>query len=200
MADNTPSWPSAFWSVLGIALNTMLQPSGNILGFDSKYDFALRCSPVVCGGSAVDSIVRLVLYSLETGSFRTGLDRWVALRFEGNEADSSFLSMRKNNTYILIAFVVGAYCLIIKILATRGIPGTQTACTLYPASFCVDEIIIMIAPKNSDESQVETEDKTCKILILFAQAAFHSSCKVGSVWAWCLRLKGCCPYSLFHPH
>ncbi|KAK4550200.1 hypothetical protein LTR36_003167 [Oleoguttula mirabilis] len=118
------SWQSVCWAIIPIALNSMTQPSGRILGYPTSYNFALRCSPIVCAVSGLDSIVRVVAYTVMEGSVSKGVKRHTTVRFDDrqNDDDGSFNSLRENTMFRTLLFVLGAVPQLVKIYATRGIP------------------------------------------------------------------------------
>ena len=141
------SWQSCFWAIVPIALNTMCQPSGRILGYASKYNFALRCSPLVCAASAVDTVLRTIVFWIQQRSFKSGLQKLKDFRFKDSTAsdEGSFASLRKNQAFRLILVLPGALPQIVKLYACKGIPWTQACCTAYLASYIVDEITVWLA-------------------------------------------------------
>ncbi|KAK5124112.1 hypothetical protein LTR85_001815 [Meristemomyces frigidus] len=149
MAANTDtmSWQSLFWAIVPIALNAMSQPSGRILGHPSTMNFTLRCSPVLCAASAIDSIVRVIAYTISEGSFPDGVKLFTAVRFSDrrNDDDGSFNSMRKNTLFRTLLFVLGVVPQLVKIYATRGIPWTLAWCTAFLATYVVDQVIVLFA-------------------------------------------------------
>ena len=149
MDNSEISWPSVFWAVIAVALNAMSQPSGKTLGFPSKYSPALRCSPLLCGAHTVHTVLQLGHYSFDARSFQKALAKWVTQRFDGKDPNSSILNALNYaaHVYIIILFLVGAFLQAIKIFAAGGIAGTQIICSLYFASFCVDEILALSATK-----------------------------------------------------
>lgn len=76
------SWPSACWAMLALALNTMAQPSGRVLGFPQHFSFVFRSSPLIC---LIDTIVTLfdIIYGVvEHRSIISGVRLTVRDRFE----------------------------------------------------------------------------------------------------------------------
>jgi hypothetical protein len=63
MEPREVSWQNAFWSLPPLAINTMMQPSGRVCGFDSSLRTYLRSSPIVCVFDAVFIIIRFITYS-----------------------------------------------------------------------------------------------------------------------------------------
>ena len=144
---NVLSWSAVFWAIVPIALNSMSQPSGRILGYQSSYNFVLRCSPVVCAFSAVDTIVRLIAFTIIESSTSRGLARFIILRFEDTHdaEDGSFMSLRKNKHFRAILFFLGAVPQFVKLCACKGIPWTQAWSVAFLMSFCVDELVTFAA-------------------------------------------------------
>jgi hypothetical protein len=61
-SSNEISWQSALWSILPLAANTMVQPSGWICGFDPSLRTYLRSSPIVCAFDTFTILVRFLIY------------------------------------------------------------------------------------------------------------------------------------------
>jgi len=62
MASSEITWQTAYWSLPPLALNTMMQPSGRVCGFDPALRTYLRSSPIVCIGDTTCIIVRFTIY------------------------------------------------------------------------------------------------------------------------------------------
>lgn len=179
------TWQSVFWAVVPIALNSMSQPSGRILGYPSTYNFALRCSPIVCALSGIDSIVRLIAYTIAEGGLSEGTRRFVAVRFEDRQHndDGSFDSLRKNTTFRILLFVLGAVPQLVKVYATRGIPWTQAWCMAFLASFAVDEAFLLVArlqgiqalPVPTPQTQTHYRVRLLPIYELYARLVLWAS-------------------------
>lgn len=143
---NTLSWPSAFWALVGIAANTMTQPSGMIVGCPSRLNLALRSSPIVCIANALGSLVVLGLAARAT-TLGHALQAIKKSRFADVDVDAgnnSFKDFRSNVFVRIIMFGIGL-TQIIKLYATSGIPWVQFSASAYLASYLVDEVILLAA-------------------------------------------------------
>lgn len=141
---NTLTWQSIFWAVVPIALNTMNQQTGRIMGYPSSYNFVLRCSPIVCGASVIDSCIRTISYVYEERSISNGMLRFRNWRFQDRQGqdDGSFNSLRHNRVFRALLFFLGAVPQAIKLCATGGIPWTQAWITIYLAAYLLDEVLM----------------------------------------------------------
>ena len=159
-SNNTLSWQSVFWAVVPIALNSMSQPSGRILGYPRTYNFALRCSPVVCAASALDSLAQLAVFTIRERSLSTALQKSIDRRFEDThgDEDGSFQSLRENTIFRIVLFLFGAVPQLIKVYASSGVPWTQTLGTAYLAPFILDELFLLAAPKQREQQRGDHSD------------------------------------------
>lgn len=145
MAETTQlSWQSAFWARVTIALNSMALPSGRVLGLPSTWNFALRSSPLFCALATVYDIWLLSRAVLYKWSLTEGLERWRAIRFQGENSrgHGSFESLRNNKALTVLLFAFGALPQLVKINATRSIPLTQTCSAMYMATFGMDTLVL----------------------------------------------------------
>jgi hypothetical protein len=169
MDQNSLSKPSIFWAVITIALNTMSQPTGRTLGFPQRYNFVLRCSPVVCAAHVIDTIVGVVyttFHACNRGtSIRNATATWVSKRYAGASPDSTFANVRKGSKLIFVLFALGTLLQAIKIFAVEGTRETQIVCAAYLAAFIVDEAIVFLAPKETVTIQLSAEeiDDDCNV-------------------------------------
>ena len=144
------SGPAVFWALSTVALNTMSQPSGRILGYPSSWNFALRCSPVVCAASTIYTFIRLIVQSVRNTSVKKALQDFANYRFgdeEDVDGEGSFTSLRKNTVFRIGLFVFGALPAITKLCASKGIPYSQSWSTMYFACFLLDETLLAVAPR-----------------------------------------------------
>jgi hypothetical protein len=162
MDQNVLSKPSIFWAVITIALNTMSQPTGRTLGFPQRYNFVLRCSPVVCAAHVVGTITGVGYTTVRAynqgSSIRNATATWVSKRYAGASPDSTFANVRKGSKLIFVLFALGTLLQAIKIFAVEGIRETQIVCSAYLAAFIVDEATVFLAPKETATVQLSTED------------------------------------------
>lgn len=138
-----------FWALLPIALNTMTQPSGRILGFPSWYNFAIRISPIVCAVNAISTLVELLFRAHTSKSYEIAFLGIAAHRFkDASDADKSegkFENLRKNSVFRVGLFVLGALPQAIMLYASKGIPWEKACCTAYLASFVLDELVLFFS-------------------------------------------------------
>lgn len=146
--SNTLTPGSAFWALIPIALAAMTQPSGMILGTPSDFDFVLRSSPLVCALSVIDTVCRLIVYSIVERSPSKGLRRFMLVRFKDEREGSNVRSagIRQNFKFRAILFVFGVIPQAVKIYTCTGIPDVHQWTTCYLASLATDEIIMLLSP------------------------------------------------------
>jgi hypothetical protein len=175
MADNL-SGASAFWAIVTIALNTMAQPTGKTLGFPTKYNFILRCSPIICGVHAIDTLVQATQVCLEAykkrASIRHAFGVWTWSRFEGAGPGGSLKFVRKGNKLVLLSFALGALLQAIKLFACENVLTTKIICGLYLGAFLVDELIILVAPNaeaiDSSANESPAADLSTREIVLLS--------------------------------
>ena len=150
--DNQLSAWALLWAFVPIALNTMMQPSGRILGLRSWYNFALRISPLICAVSAISTFIQLVLFVFTSGSVEEAFLEVAAQQFkpdaEGEEdGDREAHFLRRNTIFRVGIFALGALPQIIKIYASKGIPWAQACCTSFLAAFVLDEALLFLGSR-----------------------------------------------------
>lgn len=65
----TTSRQSAFGAIIGLGLNTFVQPGGEVLGFSAQYSRALRLSPIVYLVDSLGIQLSIVYFYHKTRSF-----------------------------------------------------------------------------------------------------------------------------------
>jgi hypothetical protein len=147
MTSSEITWPTAYWSLPPLAINTMMQPSGRVCGFDPSLRTYLRSSPIVCIGDATCIIVRFTAYvrrglSLATAAKRTKIDR----ERDNDVSSGEMQSLLEQAVWLrIMCFVFGALFQIIKLMACSGLPWTQAWGCFYLASFVVVEAMNALA-------------------------------------------------------
>ena len=144
--SNQASWQSAFWALVPIALNSMCQPCGKILGLPSKYGFYLNSSPILCVTNALELIFKLLWRSCSTRSVKAAASLTANEIFEDVESSGHHdgLAQLKEIWQVrVIVFALGTIPQVIKLYATTGIPGTKVCASLYLGSFFAIELIMI---------------------------------------------------------
>lgn len=172
--DNEVLAPALFWAFLSIALNTMTQPSGRILGFPRIYNFALRISPIVCAANAISTLVELVCRICILRSVKKAFLAIAAQKFKSEEgpteSDGEFTNLRRNSVFRVGFLVLGALPQAVMLYACKGIPWAQGCCTAYLASFVIDEVLLYVS-SNHDNSGLSEYDEPLPVERLFGRAA-----------------------------
>jgi hypothetical protein len=190
-----------FWALLPIALNTMTQPSGRILGFPPWYNFALRISPIVCAVNAISTLVELLFRAYTFKSFKTAFLGIAAHRFKGasdaGTNEGRFENLRRNSVFRIGLFVLGALPQAVMLYASKGIPWAQSCCTAYLASFVLDELVLYFSSHPGDagldayDEPLQYDDLLGRIsssvhrLVSFSSTE-HFICCAGSFFDFCL--------------
>jgi hypothetical protein len=137
---NLLSWQSAFWALAPLALNGMVQPSGQICNFDSRFRFYLRTSPVICGFDFSSVVVQFFCFLFRRRSLREAILDTIDTRKLLVESDPiGAQAVEKIPTLRFIIFVFSA-TQAIKIFACQGIVWIQVWAFCYFAPFCCYEI------------------------------------------------------------
>ena len=129
-------WQSAFWGIAALALNTVVQDSGCVLGFLAKYRLILRTSPFVCLFDTCSTMI-----SLATCWRRNSFRRSVQLVAEARGVHESRKKASLTEHVLSIVTFVVATIQFIKLFALKGIPWTQTFGAFYFASYLVQEAL-----------------------------------------------------------
>ena len=168
--SNQVSWQSAFWALVPIALNSMTQPSGKVLGMPSKSGFYLNSSPIVVTVDALNLLIKLVWRAYWMQSFSAAAQSITEKRFaDVGGRHSGLAQLQEIKSVRLIVFVFGALPQIIKLYAMSGVLGTQICASLFFGSFLIIEAIMMLLnaarhPTTGLESQVTDLDDSVRIL------------------------------------
>lgn len=143
------SWQNAFWAVIPMALNSMIQPSGMTCGFPSKYGVFLRSSPIMCVIDAIEVLASFMYGVYRARSVRAAARQVTAYRFRDVEANSALSSplrsLEENPLVRFLVFVLGTLPQAIKLGAMQGIPLTKTTALMFLCSFAIIEIIVVVA-------------------------------------------------------
>ena len=143
-AQSQVSWQSALWALVPIALNSMTQPSGKVLGMPSKFSFYLNSSPIVVTVDALELLFKLVWRTYSTRSLATAAHSITQERFSDVGGSRSGLAqLQEIKSVRLIVFVFGALPQIIKLYAMTGVLRTQICASLFFGSFLIIEAITM---------------------------------------------------------
>jgi hypothetical protein len=151
------AWQNAFWALIPLALNSMLQPVGRISEYDSTISFFLRISPIICVVDAVSSVVLIISHMACDGvSFRTATRAWADLRFrpdasEGESMSESASPFRQDEVETieasplvrLIVFII-TVTQSVKLFACTGIPWTHAWAYMFLGSFILLEVCLRI--------------------------------------------------------
>jgi hypothetical protein len=119
--DDVVLWQTAFWGLIPIVMNSMLQANGMVLSFPSTWGIALRSSPIFCLFDSIDlTLFWLTLVVFNGESPRVAAKRIARVRFQDvqdNASDQSLASLRRNFWVIQVGFVLATSTAAIKIFA-----------------------------------------------------------------------------------
>ncbi|KAF1997892.1 hypothetical protein P154DRAFT_622108, partial [Amniculicola lignicola CBS 123094] len=145
-SESVVSWQSAFWGLLPLALNSMLQPAGSVADFPTSSSFVLRTSPIICATDAISSLSLISCYiSIPGVSLRYAAKAWWLQR-----SANPCVQLEASLVLRLIVFVLGTLPQSVKLFSCTGIPWTQAWGYLYVRSFVVLEVTSLIARSVDD--------------------------------------------------
>jgi hypothetical protein len=143
------SWQSAFWALVPLALNSMLQPSGPKATYGGIGSLALRASPIICATDALTSVIQVIwLTKYENFPVRRAAKTWVLARSEATLAQET--SVEALQWVRLLMFIVGTLSQSVKLFACRGISWTQAWGYLYVTSYAIFAILEFLATTGND--------------------------------------------------
>ncbi|PMD44731.1 hypothetical protein L207DRAFT_579660 [Hyaloscypha variabilis F] len=137
------SWQTAYWTLIPLAVNTMAQPSGRVLGLPPKYHTYLRCSPIICAVDTLSILIHLISY-LKSYSIKEAIPLFIRERFGDDEEDVEGIQAIEKA---------------IKLMAMDGIFWTKTWGAMFLVSFLVVEVLVILSWKYSSHTPLpETQD------------------------------------------
>ncbi|OCK92637.1 uncharacterized protein K441DRAFT_176153 [Cenococcum geophilum 1.58] len=172
MADSELSWASAYWALLPLGVNTMLQPSGKVCGFHASLSSYLRSSPIVCVADATLIVIfRFPFYCMRDAP---GVAAKKVLVARGAESTPSCWGSLQflDNTPIprSIGFCPAALGLLsqfIKLASVKGIDWTLTWACFYVVDFVVMEIMKFLAQLEEDTPELDKDTQSEKFLSIW---------------------------------
>ena len=141
-ANQVVSWRSAYWALVGLALNTFVQSPGTVLAFPEQSGRSLRTSPIIC---IVDTILILFKY---LAFRRLGMNHVDTARFiirkRFSERELQDTAGRPERTWFFKTVILfGALSQAIKLLGMRGIIATQVIGMVYFVSYAAIEVLLL---------------------------------------------------------
>ena len=182
------SWRSAYWALIGLALNTFTQSPGKVLGFPEKSDRCLRTSPVIC---LADTTLILLEYLAFLWKGKNHVDSARCI-VEQREFEPTTGRDEKTWWFKTVVFF-GALTQAVKLFGMHGIIATQVIGMTYLVSYAVIEVLLRSAgsdsrtdsiPEPSDKKVIERLDKglkACNITMIQLQRI---------VWTWIISSLG----------
>lgn len=152
---STASAPSRFWGVVALALNSLVQPAGQICGgTDSP---ALRLSPLF----QVANAFALVYYSVRL-SFGRGLPLREAMGAVAEEARLYHGTKAPERRFYFraILFIISALPAFVKAMAIRGDPVSTGFALSFFVPFLVLECIQLLSKQPTRDSRTKMPSET----------------------------------------
>jgi len=105
------SWQSIFWALVPLALNIMVQPTGQTLGSPKRYALMLRSSPIVCAVGGAVALGTLIHYIRQGGSLTMAVHRLMESRFQASTGGTvqDGLSALLQNTWLRLFLFAGRH-------------------------------------------------------------------------------------------
>ncbi|KAL3472173.1 hypothetical protein BJX99DRAFT_236065 [Aspergillus californicus] len=143
--------PTIFFWMVCFAINSMTQPTGEVLGVSDSHPAMLRSSPIFCAFDAID-----VMVSWTTSIFSSSTPTTVSVtatqilrrRIRDKDGNPDLHAIRTLKTQWLlrwVAFILGALPQFIKLFASKGILLSQILGAMYLASWCLFELLFLMA-------------------------------------------------------
>ena len=185
--DSVTTWQSAFWGIIIIAMNSILQDNGMVLGLPSTWGMALRSSPIVCLFDALELTASWLIFIIFNADYpRTAARRVAVVRFRdatGNNGGQTLSKLRDNFWVIQVVFIIGTLTQVIKIFACTGMPGTQLSAAFCLFSWTVSQALVLAAGSNWTSAELtvlqgemlqDVASQGCgELLLIPLQATYH---------------------------
>jgi hypothetical protein len=140
-------WQVPFFALLALALGAMMQPCGNVLRTKARnHRFYIRASPIVCIADVAQFLFFILL------GYDSDRNIWLKnIKFELKDRFSSESGAKDKgpaeNSLVLrwILLILGASQFqVVKLMAMRGIPGTQTFAMMFGVAIIFGEVLILL--------------------------------------------------------
>jgi hypothetical protein len=157
------TWQVICWILLPLAINSMAQPSGKILGLSSRYRIYLSSSPILCVADAVSAIFGLMfcMLTLRVNPIKAS-KLAIKRRIEGimSAEKVEYLPRRFQSRTLArsLFFVLGAVPAAIKLCSFTGLPWTKTWGMMFLSSFIVIELITFLSQFGGTEHNNSTPE------------------------------------------
>ncbi|KAL2783550.1 hypothetical protein BJX66DRAFT_318324 [Aspergillus keveii] len=161
------SWPTIFFWMVCLALNSIAQRSGRVLGTKCRHQAILRSSPIVCGFDAMDMLISWVAHAYSPTTprprIRHGASKVLLQRFidkEGTPNIQAIARFKAQSAVRYLAFFLGVIPQLIKLFASRGVAWSQAAGAMYLASWVLFEALVLAADlKHGAGEQITTQSR-----------------------------------------
>jgi hypothetical protein len=157
------TWQVVCWVLLPLAINSMAQPSGKILGLQSRYRIYLSSSPILCVADAVSAIFGLTFSMLILRVNPIKTSRLVMLRRTEHIVTVEKVEYRprrfQSRTWARsLFFILGALPAAIKLCSFTGLPWTKTWGMMFLSSFIIIELITLLSRFGGTEHNSSTSE------------------------------------------
>lgn len=150
----TLSSQSALWTILTLALNTLVQPVDKVFGSEGNLGRALRLSPIVCLAEVAFTLLAMSHFWRKTHSLAQSCRLTARMRVPGDARNGNRPSFRQKWWFRPLLFAFGALPQAVKLFAVQGAPLTQVWGAAYLMSFWLREAV---SPVGLPESDSDTE-------------------------------------------
>jgi len=144
------SYQTAFWTLVPLAVSTMTQPSGRVLGSSPQYRTYLRSSPILCSVDALFFLLRLVFSPLVLRiPLRQAIEITIQERYRDIEDPVEGIQYLEKQTWLRwLWFVLGTLGPAIKLAAMQNVPWTKAWGMMFLGAFVVFESMIFLMKRD----------------------------------------------------
>ena len=172
-------WPSLFWGLVAVAINSMTQPGGLVCNADADVGFLLRSSPIICISDVILMLIRLALDHHQTKSWRKAHKKLIGRRFQSHIYDGWKTSKRgevkitrSNEWYFRLVVFILALSQSVKIFAYGGVVWTKIIAALYLGSFLIIETtVVWPAANETDISDILPSERSKSQAVTYTSIA-----------------------------
>lgn len=148
------AWQTLFFWMVCLAINSVSQPNGRVLGTSYRHQAILRGSPIFCAFDAIDTLASWVVYVVSSSTpftiwnIRIAATRILLRRVVDRQGARDLGTIDKlvaQSRLRWVTFGVGVLPVVVKLYASKGIAWSQAIGTMYLASWLIFEVLLFSA-------------------------------------------------------
>ncbi|KAL3484731.1 hypothetical protein BJX62DRAFT_243675 [Aspergillus germanicus] len=137
-----------------LAINSVSQPNGRLLGISYKHQAIHRASPILCAFDAINTLASWLLYVVSSQArftiwnIRVAATRILLRRVVDTDGETDLGAIRTavaQSRLRWVAFAIGVLPAVVKLYGGHGIPWSQAFGTMYLASWVIFDILLATA-------------------------------------------------------